>query len=94
MRHGEILWKKRIFNYEKEMKDEFGSYMFDIQVYFCITNYGIRYQVQTPNFVTNSNKLKYAIQDTIDYLEGDGGSPRYFRLHDKVINKGLHNKLW
>lgn len=87
-----ILYKKKIFDFERDCEDEFGKYHFYVKAYICFSVEGITYQIRTPDYTTNDRKLKGCIYDILMYLEEE--CPRYCRLKDKIYSKGLHNKLW
>lgn len=53
---------------------------------------GISWSVCTSDFFTNQKKLRDCMNDTLKHLELD--NPRYYRLKDEIVRKGLHNKLW
>lgn len=87
-----ILYKKKIYDFEKDCEDEFGKYHFYLKAYICFSSEGITYQIRTPDFTTNNKKLKNCIDDILKHLEED--CPRYYRLKDKIYSENLHNKLW
>lgn len=87
-----ILFKKKIYSFEKDCEDEFGKYYWYFNVYKCFSTVGITYQVETSDMYTNQRKLKDCLDTVIEHLERK--NPRYYRLKDNVISKGLHNKLW
>ena len=87
-----IFYKKEIFNYEKNCIDEFGEYKFYFKIYRCFSLKGISYLIKTVNFSCNRKKISDALKQTLNYLEEH--SPRYDRLKEKIIMKGLSKKLW
>lgn len=87
-----ILYKKKLYAFERDCEDEFGKYHWYFRVYICFSAKGISYSVETSDFFTNQRKLKNCLDDTLKHLEMD--NPRYYRLKDEVFKKGLHNQLW
>ena len=87
-----ILYKKKLYEYEKECEDEFGKYHWYFRIYRCFSIEGISYSIETPDIAVNQKKIKYCLNIVLDHLEKD--NPRYYRLKEKVFDKGLHNKLW
>lgn len=87
-----IFYKKRIFNYERDCEDEFGKYHWYFTIDLCLSKKGISWSVCTSDFFTNQKKLRDCMNDTLKHLKLD--NPRYYRLKDEIVRKGLHNKLW
>lgn len=87
-----ILFKKKMYGFEKDCEDEFGKYHLYFNVYRCFSVKGISYQVETSDMFTNQRKLKECLDTAIEHLEHK--NPRYYRLKENVIAKGLHNRLW
>lgn len=87
-----ILYKKEIYNFEKDCTDEFGEYHWYFRIYRCFSISGVSYSIETSDMFTNQKKLKNCMDTVLKHLEKD--NPRYYRLKEKVIGKGLHNKLW
>lgn len=87
-----ILYKKKIYEFKKDCQDEFGKYDWYFRVYLCFSKELFSWQIETPNLSVNQKKLRDCMDIVLKDIEED--SPRYFRLKDRVINRGLHNKLW
>ena len=87
-----ILHKKNLYSFEKDCEDEFGKYHWYFRVYRCFSIEGISYSIETSDMFTNQKRLKDCLDTVLEHLEED--NPRYYRLKDKIIGKGLHNKLW
>lgn len=87
-----ILYKKKIYGFEKDCEDEFGKYRWYFRIYICFSKSGITYQIETSDMTTNQKKLRHCMNTVLEHLEKD--NPRYYRLRDTIINKGLHNKIW
>ena len=87
-----ILHKKKLYSLEKDCEDEFGKYHWYFRVYRCFSIEGISYSIETSDMFTNQKRLKDCFDTVLEHLEED--NPRYYRLKEKVIGKGLHNKLW
>ena len=87
-----ILHKKNLYSFEKDCEDEFGKYHWYFRVYRCFSIKGISYSIETSDMFTNQKRLKDCLDTVLEHLEED--NPRYYRLKDKVIGEGLHNKLW
>lgn len=86
-----ILFKKELYNFEKECEDAFGKYTFYFRIYKCFSIKGISYTIETSDLFTNQKKLKDCLDTAIKHLELK--NPRYYRLKDEIVNKGLYNKL-
>lgn len=87
-----ILWRKRIYNYERDCEDEFGKYHWYFNIELCFSKEGFSWSVNTSDMFTNQKKFKNCMDNVLKHLEMD--NPRYYRLKENVIGKGLHNKLW
>ena len=87
-----IFYKKKLYGFEKDCEDEFGKYHWYFRIYRCLSIKGISYSIETSDMSTNQKKLKHCMDKVLENLEKD--KPRYYRLKEKVINRGLHNKLW
>ena len=87
-----ILFKKKMYGFEKDCGDEFGEYHWYFRVYKCFSIQGISYSIETSDMFTNQKKLKDCLDTAIEHLERK--NPRYYRLKENVIGKGLHNTLW
>lgn len=87
-----ILFKKKIYGFERDCEDEFGKYHWYFRIHICFSIEGINWQVETSDFFTNQKSLRKCLNDTLKHLELD--MPRYYRLKDNVLKKGLHNLLW
>lgn len=87
-----IFYKKKLYGFEKDCEDEFGKYRWYFRIYRCFSIGGISYSAETSDMFTNQKKLKDCMNTVLEHLEKD--NPRYYRLKENVISKGLHNKLW
>lgn len=87
-----ILWKKKIYGFDKDCEDEFGKYHWFFRVYLCLSKEGISFSVDTPDMFSNQKKLKHCMDTVLNHVEKD--NPRYYRLKENVVKKGLANKLW
>lgn len=87
-----ILYKKKVYNYEKDCIDEFGKYHWYFNVYICFSKAGITWQINTSDITINDKKLRYCLNEVLEHLEKD--NPRYHRLKDKIISEDLANRLW
>lgn len=87
-----IFYKKKLYGFEKDCEDEFGKYRWYFRIYRCFSIEGISYSAETSDMFTNQKKLKDCMNTVLEHLEKD--NPRYYRLKENVISKGLHNKLW
>lgn len=87
-----ILWKKKIYDFEKDCEDEFGKYHWYFRIYLCLSKSGISFSTETSDMHTNQKRLRYCVDIALEHLEKD--NPRYYRLKENVVRKGLSNKLW
>lgn len=86
-----ILFKKKIYGFEKDCEDEFGKYHWYFRVYRCFSVKGFSYTIETSDFCTNQKKLKNCLDAAFKHLECN--NPRYYRLKENVIVKELHNNI-
>lgn len=87
-----ILYKKRIYSYERDCEDEFGKYRWYFYIDLCLSKNGFSWSISTSDIFTNQKKLSSCMNEILKHLEMY--SPRYYRLKENVIKKGLHNRLW
>lgn len=87
-----ILKRKKVYGFEKECRDEFGTYIFYFNVFICFSKDGITWQIQMPNVTVNEKKLRNCLNIALKEMEED--NPRYFRLKDEIFSRKLCNKLW
>ena len=93
-----IFYKQLLYEKHFNMVDEWGlpdekkyQYECDFKIYRCFSLGGISYSVEFPNGFSNRKKLVDAVGDAVDHILHD--SPNYYRLKEKLWNKGYWNKL-
>lgn len=86
-----ILYKKLLFEYEKECIDEWGidepkyKFQFYFRVYRCFCLQGWYYQVRIPDMISTNKNLFIAINNCLVHMNDD--SPRYYRLKETLLKQ-------